>query len=618
MSGLFGILSDDPTTILPFLEKVSNRLVHQSWHITDTWRSDEQPVGLGRVGIDIFNRESQPVTGAGGQLVGLFCGEIVNRVDLAKQLGIELAEQSALPDAMLVLHAYQHFGQFFAAELEGTFFIAIYDTAARQLILTNDRFGLYPHYYTFKEEKLVFAPQVKGVLAAPFVRPVPDGTAIAQYMRFQHLLGDRTFHEDIAQFPRGSVGVFQEGRWTLSRYWDWDQVPDNSQMVLDEAAEEAGRLLRQTMSRLSSGPLRPGVFLSGGLDSRTIVGMMPEREPPPVTASFGARGSRDVYYAERIAGAVGSRHHWFDLPEDGSWVHEYIDRHFALTEGFHSWIHMHGISMLPDLRQMIDYNLTGWDGGTLMGDSDLLNPLYNTPANFTSMLTTSFHDFNQAFTWPGITEAEERLLYAPAAANQMIGRAFESFREALTPYQKYRQEAAHEFFYLDNHCLRLTINMVTFARSHIEVRTPFWDYPLVDFMLSLRPDLRTGKQLYRHVLTRELPNLARIPYDKDEFLPIANDTLRRSHGLGVRVLRRLKVLPQRPTLYADYENYLRRALRPWAESLLHDPRLAERGLFDANYVRDLLDRHIAGRELWTIGKVAPLLTLEMVMRTFFD
>jgi asparagine synthase (glutamine-hydrolysing) len=130
--------------------------------------------------------------------------------------------------------------------------------------------------------------------------------------------------------------------------------------------------------------------------------------------------------------------------------------------------------------------------------------------------------------------------------------------------------------------------------------------------------VRGHQLLYRHIITRELPRLANIPYDKQEFLPSVNPLLHKTQAFTVRVRRRLGVFPKRHTLYADYENYLRHDLRAWAEAILFDPRTEQRGIFDMNFVRSLMKRHMDGREEWTIGKIAPLITFEMVMRQYFD
>jgi asparagine synthase (glutamine-hydrolysing) len=129
--------------------------------------------------------------------------------------------------------------------------------------------------------------------------------------------------------------------------------------------------------------------------------------------------------------------------------------------------------------------------------------------------------------------------------------------------------------------------------------------------------------LYRAVIQRETPKLAYIPYDHDEFLPTTRPTPRQIHALGIRVQRRVNrhikvVFPERHTLYADYENYLRYELRDWAERLLFDDRTLGRDIFCPQALRSLMDRHLAGYEIHTIGKIAPIMTFEMMMRRLFD
>ena len=617
MSGLLGYANvhDAPALV----DAAAAALKHFPWHTRQTWTAADNRVALAQLGIGILNTEPQPVVSADGGIILLLCGEFYKTDALRRRLeGTDHSPRNA-SHPELALAAFQAWGADCARHLEGPFFIAVYELAEQRLTLLNDRFGLYPHYYSAHSGTFAFAPEVKALFHLPQFARRLNLVAVAEYLRFQQLLGTKTFHEDIYLFPYGSVGVFdlQAATWTLRRYWDWDQIPDNPQVAFDEAAITVGDLLQQAVQRLASDSLRPGVFLSGGLDSRAIVGLLPP-SAAPVTATFGARSSRDVYYAAQIATAVSSRHMWFDLPEDGAWVKEYADLHLKLTEGFHSWIHMHGISMLPTLRGVIDYNLSGWDGGTVMGHPDQVNALYNQPLDLSTIITGTFHLFNQSYTWPGLTEAEERMLYQPAFGKQIWGLAFESMRQELTRFWQFKREYAGEYFYLVSHCWRQTNNMITFARSHIEERFPFWDYALIDFMYSLKPHIRRDQLMYRHIITRRMPRLARIPYDKQEYLPTVDPLQHRLQALSTRAQRRLRIRPQRATLYADYENYLRRGLRGWAEEILLSQQLAERGIFKPDYVSSLLARHMAGRELWTIGKVAPLMTLEMVLRQYFD
>ena len=618
MSGLFGIVDPKtPSQVDPFLQAISQKLSYFSWHASDTWKDADIPVGFGRIGIGIFNRQPQPIVSTDNRYILFMCGEFYRTGTLRKnleQIGVYPRDQS---DPELALATFQAFGSDFATKLEGAFQISVYDRVKRQLIMANDRYGLYPHYYYVKDGRFVFAPEVKGVLCAPYVTKNVNRIAVDEYVRFQHLLGTKTFHEDISLFPYASVGQFdlETGRWTIHRYWDWDRISDQPNISFQDAAIEVSRLFREAVVRLSSDELRPGVFLSGGLDSRAILGLVPHEHSPPVSATFGAEGSRDVYYAGNIARVVGSKHFWFDLP-NAQWILDNLDLHFKLTEGFHSWIHMHGITMLPTLRSQIDYNLTGWDGGTIMGHGDAVTPLLCYPVDFPALIGKLYSDFTKVYTWPSLDEGEARQLYAPAY--QACGVAFESFKNEFESYRKFQRHYAAEYFYLVNHCFRMSIHMVTMARSHFEVRFPFWDYKLIDFMYGLSPEIREKQILYRTVITREMPKLARIPYDKQEFLPTVDHWPHRLQSISVRLRRRAGIYPDRATLYADYEGYLRGELRSWAEDLLLDERTASRDMWNMDFVRSLLARHFSGQELWTIGKIAPLMTLEMVMREFFD
>lgn len=618
MSGIFGLVNTHTAAdIRAFLDACAARMSHRPWNTSDTWMAPDRPVGIGRIGIGIFNQESQPVSRPGSTCKLWLCGELYQTQALLHKLKRD-STGIRFTDSELILAAYEQFDLDFACHLNGAFFAVIYDPARERLVLANDRFGLYPHYYHTGAHQLAFAPEVKGVLCAPGVERKQDLVAASQYMRFQQVLGERTFHDGISMFPYGSIGVFdlRSGRLALRRYWEWDQVPERPNITFDEAVEEAGDLLQQAVVRLSAG-VHPGVFLSGGLDSRALIGFVPRGDPPPVTATFGYRTSRDVVYGNQIAKAMNSEHYWFDLP-DGSWVPKYVDLHLQLTEGFHGWMHMHGITMLEDLRGKIDANLTGWDGGTVMGHVDHINPVYNYPVDEWAVGLRTYHQFINAYTWPGLSDSEERLLYTPEYSKKMAGMALDSMLDEFSRFWKYRQVYAAEYFYVVNHCWRSTQQMVTTLRSSFEARFPFWDYDLIDFMYSLPPHLRRDQLLYRTIITRRLPKLARIPTDKQEYLPTVKKLPYNLHKSSVWLRKRLKMFPHHPTLYADYENYLRHELRGWAEEILFSPRAAQRGMFNLDFVRSLLNRHIAANEDWTVGKVAPLITYEMVMREYFD
>jgi asparagine synthase (glutamine-hydrolysing) len=616
MSGVFGIA--DPgrqIDVRALVDKMIAVMSHRDWFVSDRFVDDAQNLAFGRLGIGIFNKTPQPAWNATRTVALVMAGEFYNADTLQRNGNAESDEQ-------LALTLYEREGDNFVSQLNGVFIIAIWDRARNQLLIANDRFGLYPLFYAYRAGRLIFAPEMKGVLCDETLPRQLDLTALVQYMRFQHLLGERTFFEDIKLLPNASLLVYNLSAATCSvkPYWTFDDIPYRPEVSFEEAVGESGRLLRHAVQRLSGDAYRPGIYLSGGLDSRTILGMIERR--PAVSLTYGMHNCRDVYYAHRIAKAVGSNHHWFDLP-NGEWVKEHVDLHLDLTEGLHSWIHAHGISTLPQARRLIDVNLTGWDGGTVMGHPDSIEPLQISAVDDAALITRLFYLFNQKYTWPSVTEAEEHLLYCEPIRRKVQGLAFDSFRTEMSRYLDYRSDVRGEYFYIRNHCSRLTHNLITFTRSHIEVRFPFFDYDLFEFLYSLPALVRGHRTLYRAVIQQETPRLAYIPYDHDEFLPTTRPLVRGVHALAIKLKRRFNqhlwsLFPERYTLYADYENYLRGELRDWAEDILFDRRTAERGIFNPAFLRTLMDRHLSGLEEWTIGKIAPILTYEMMCRKFCD
>jgi hypothetical protein len=165
-----------------------------------------------------------------------------------------------------------------------------------------------------------------------------------------------------------------------------------------------------------------------------------------------------------------------------------------------------------------------------------------------------------------------------------------------------------------HHDRRLTLNFVTFTRSAVGVRCPFIDREFIDYVYALPDAVLLHPQFHHAVTTRLAPRLTTIPRDRDWRLPHPSPWVRTPHalwrrGLGWLGRHGVDLTTPHATLYADYENYLRHELRPWAERLLFDERTLARGFYDVAALRALWQRHLDGRELHTIGKLAPLMAI---------
>jgi asparagine synthase (glutamine-hydrolysing) len=623
MSGVFGVLDSKQSSRSDrLLAQMATAMSHREWYVVETHSNENAGVDLGRIGIGIFNRERQPICSEDRNLMVFLSGEFYNTAELCRDLKAKGHRFRNDSDLELVLRLYEEKGEQFIHDLEGAFIVMIWNRRRQEVIIANDRFGLYPLYYAHYNGKLLFAPEMKGILCDTDFHKSLDLTALAEYMRFQQLLGEKTFFEGIELLPNASLLRYniQTDCLTIEPYWDFSEIQE-VKVTFEEAAEETGRLIRRAVNRLASGPYRVGVYLSGGLDSRTILGMIDRQRFPVASLTYGQKNCRDVVYAERIARKVGSSHHWFEF-KNGEWVKEWADFHLELTEGFHSWIHSHGISTFPQARGIIDASFTGWAFDTSVGGHWWTPPLTCAPDDV-AFNGYFFRLYNQKYTWPGIDEAEERFLYSDAFYSQIQGLAFDSFVNEVARFDKYDYPRRAEFFNQVNHNGRFTYYHLIFARSHIETRCPACDYQLFNFVCSVPLKLRANRRMEKAIINREIPDLAMIPYDKDgllltdRWLPwVAHALTRKLKNQSSRHF--YPFFHQFQTLYADYENYLRSDLRAWARDILFDKRTLERGIFNPQFIRSIWERHQSGQELHTIGKFAPVMTYEMMLRRLYD
>lgn len=626
MSGVFGYAGAVGAPIA-VAGAMAQRLCHTTYHVCEIGRA--APIAaLGRRHIGLLNRAPQPIVSACGELMLCLAGEFYHqeRRRAALVAAGELVADAG--DAALALAVYRREGTAGLAALEGAFTVAVWDGRERALVLVNDRFGLYPHYYAHAGGAFAFAPEIRAVLCADSVPRHLDETAICEFLRFQQLLGDKTWIEDVRLLPPASVLRYapDSDRLTLTRSWEWAAIPELGRIGFDEAVDEAARLFQRAIDTMTAPPQRPGIFLSGGLDGRIILAFSADRAPVS-TLTFGAPQCRDVVYATRLAQRAGVPHRLVAL-DSGGWVQEWAPLHMALTEGMHSFIHMHGITALPAAREQMDVNLSGWDGGTTMGAFAVLEEhtadrFYRLPPDEVSLVQRLYAAFCRETTWPGLDEAEAATLLSGGGRERLRVRAFESLRAEIATGAGDPPHRRVDYFVIRNLIRRSLQNQIVTQRSAIEVRCPYFDYDFVAFMYGLPDSVRATPEFRRRLLTRRAPALARVPYEKDDRLPHSNNALRQSHALLQRgksfVNRRLTALfPERTRLYADYEQYLRGDLRDWAEGILFDPRTLERGLFEPGAVRSLWRQHVAGKQLWTVGKVAPLISIELTLRWLLD
>lgn len=621
MSGVFGILDSKRINGNKLhLSNMASSISYREWFKSDTHVDESAGVYLGRINISIFNLENQPACSENGDLMIFLAGELYESAELRRDLIAKGYEFRDASDLELVLHLYEDRGDKFILELEGVFLILIWERSKNEVIIANDRYGLYPLYYAHYNNKFIFAPEVKALLNLPDSRRELDLIALAEYMRFQYLLGDKTFFKGIKLLPNAVVVKYniETDKLSINPYWDFTDFPTlPKNITFDDAVEEAYHLLKAAIDKLTIGNLQLGVYLSGGLDSRVILGLMGRHLQPITTITYGLSGCRDVVFAQKISKIMDTNHHYFEFT-NGKWVKDYADFHLELTEGFHSWIHSHGISILDRVRELIQVNLTGLHGAEINWDDEVL---YGSQDHM-AFATRLFQLLNQKTTWPSIDSTEENLLFSRRLAPQMRSLAFNSFLSELEKYQHWsnKLKAAYFSFSVDR---RLYQYYTVFHKAFIEQRFPFYDYKYFEFVHSLPPSYLFNRKLRRAVITKMKPALAHVPCDKDN-LPVTSQGLLRLRKKFVNKSKSninryvAPIFPEASILNADYETWLRGDLREWGENILLGDRTLNRGIFNPQFLQSLWNRHQSGLEVNIIGKVAPIMTYEMLLRRFMD
>lgn len=288
-----------------------NRLRHRG---PDAFGIETLPgciLGHARLSIIDLVSGGQPMSSADNRYWITFNGEIFNYRELRVQLekrNVVLRTQS---DTEVILGLYAEYGADSLRYLNGQFAFAIWDTQTQTLFCARDRLGEKPFYYaTGQQGEFLFASEIKALIASELLRPKIDPVAVDAYLSLLYVPPDRSIYANVHVLPPGHMLVYHEGSVTVRRYWNpvYDQ---NTTLDINEAVEQVRLLVKQAVERQMIADVTVGAFLSGGLDSSTIVALMTQHTSRPVqtfSAGFGTLID-ELPYARSVAAAYQTDHH---------------------------------------------------------------------------------------------------------------------------------------------------------------------------------------------------------------------------------------------------------------------------------------------------------------------
>jgi len=272
-------------------------------------------VGLGHRRLSIIDLEhgSQPMVSEDGKLSIVYNGEIYNYRSLRVDLSARGCRFRTHSDTEVLLKAYEVFGDDCVKHLRGMFAFAIWDERRKRLFVARDRLGIKPLYYALQRGELLFASEIKSILAAGAVRPILNQSAIPEFLANRYVAGSETLFRGIFKLLPGHVMTWSRGAGLqIRRYWRLPEVLSSADMSLTEQAHELRIRLEETLRSHLISDVPVGLFLSGGLDSSGLGALMARMVSKPIktfAVGFRDRAVDELSWARMLAGSIGSEHY---------------------------------------------------------------------------------------------------------------------------------------------------------------------------------------------------------------------------------------------------------------------------------------------------------------------
>jgi asparagine synthase (glutamine-hydrolysing) len=581
---------------------MTDALAHRGPDGSGVWTAPGIGLGHRRLSIiDLSDAAAQPMLTPDRRLALTYNGEIYNFREVRAELeakGHHFATQS---DTEVILAAWRQWGPDCLARFNGMFAFALYDAADQTLFLVRDRLGVKPLFVCqLSDGAVIFASELKGLLAHPLLRRTPDATAIEDYLAFGYVPDDASIIAGVRKLPAGHWLAIRRGRPIANpvQWWDADfssPVRASTRKLEEELTE---RLAAAVTSRMVADvPL--GAFLSGGVDSSAVVAFMAEASRAPVetcSIGFDSEALDETAYAEEIARLFATRHRVRTVAADDFGLIDTLADAFDEPFADASAMGTYQVSALA--RETVTVALSG-DGADeafagyrryrlfrneervralLPGPlargvgrlGDAWPKLDGAPQIFRAKTTLQALGQGSGLAYAnavGVTPPalRRRLFTAPLHGHRAEARYERAFAEAPARDALSRAQYADLKIWLPGDILT-KVDRASMAVS-LEAREPLLDHRLVEFAARLPVRLRlrggTGKWLMKRALA------SRLPHD---------------------ILHRRKM-----GFVTPISDWFRGPLAAQAAAIAHSSALAETGWFDRAAMAELAEDHRAGR-----------------------
>jgi asparagine synthase (glutamine-hydrolysing) len=627
MCGICGKLNFDRTaTVDPnLLGTMLATIRHRGPDDEGIYVSGQVGLGFRRLSIIDLSSGHQPLSNEDGSVWVVFNGEIYNYLELRKRLIDKGHVFKTQTDTEVLVHLYEEYGENLVQELRGMFGFAIWDDRNKFLLLARDRVGIKPLYYCLTGKSLLFASEIKAILADPEVRRELNPDVIDRFLTFFYVPGEETLLQGVSKLLPGHYMTWKDGKAKIRQYWDLRFPDEPEKRDLKSAEEQLISLLDETVRLHMISDVPVGFLISGGVDSSGILSLATGKTDQRIssyTVGFSEPGITDERpYARMAARAYGSEHHEMTISSKdfADFLPQYIwhmeepvceppavalyyvskfARQFVKVlisgeggdEAFAGYSNYRNYAWFERLKSI----LGPFDGALSMGLSSLSRLTQSERiGKYATLAATPFDSFyysrtSSPYQW---FNREGAILYSRKFASSV------NKRNSLSVVAKYlengsKRDLLSKMLYVDTKTwlpddLLIKADKMTMANS-LELRVPLLDHKVLEFAASLPSNFKVNRFTTKYILKKAFGN--RIPE---------------------AILHRKKT-----GFPVPYALWLRTELKDWLRDILFDRRTLERGYFERSEIEKLVSEHQQNGNF--SKEIFSLVTLELWHRFFLE
>lgn len=626
MCGIAGICQLDASPLDPqakyWVKVMTDCIAHRGPDGEGQWLDGPVCLGHRRLSIIDLGTGGQPMHSVDGRYTIVFNGEIYNFAELKQELAANGSRFCTSSDTEVILEGYRQWGVDCLSRFNGMFAFALWDAHEQRLFCARDPFGKKPFFYTVQQGQLHFASELTALEKIPGLSLTMQPEAVMRYLAYEYVPTPQTVYGEVESLPPAHWLMIEGGAVRTGRYWDMPMPDESDRRNPDQLGEELQFLMARAVRRRMVSDVPLGVFLSGGIDSSIVAGLMAQQSPTPIktfSIGFSEASYDESRYARIVAEAFGTDHHErvlsaeecadnlpgivsrMDVPmADASvaptWLLSGVTREKVtvalggdgadeLWAGYEHYIGFKVAEWYNALPALVRHKVVEPLARRLPSSAGYINPRLavatflraaQAPAwQRVQTMLTAFTPDMQAEILTGTFKAQAPGFLSPERLFAPTREHFEHWQpySAATPLARAFYVYAHQFM-LDD--ILVKVDRCSMLHS-LEVRAPFLDKDVAEFAARLPVDRKLHGFKRKWLLKRAFAGL-----------------------LPREILHRNKRGFQIPVA-----EWLRGRMRPLMEDLLSPDSLKAQGIFNPATVRALMDEHISGRAdlrkpLWTL------------------